>query len=298
MEPLSLGTRRLFATLFFILFIIILPVVVLYASGYRLQGFLLVTTGGIHISVPVSGAAITLNGEDIERSSLFSKAFFLDNLEPGSYVIQATLDGYYPWSKNLVVESRLVTDVSMLAVPQPLRVLELEVQTATSSAPVADVVSSSATSTTKSVSETEFERVAASFATTTTALVPTGTTTPGSKTPPADAEGGAALIIEDGDISVRWERNAPPPSSFCSRPSLCTTRFFLEHGEQTATDAHFFNGGVVYRTLESGVFFVEADIRQPRLLAPIYSKPAAEFRIMSGALYIKDGGTLYAVESF
>lgn len=296
MEPLSLTTRRLFAAFFFVLFIVLLPVVVLYASGYRLQGFSLVTTGGIHISVPISGVAITLNGEDIERSSLFSKAFFLDNLEPGSYVIQATLDGYHPWSKNLVVESRLVTDVSMLAVPQPLRVLELVAQAATSTASVADAAT---TSTTRSISETEHERVVRSFATTTPMVFSTGsTTTSGSMVPLTDAEGGAALVIEESNLSVRWDRNATPPSSFCSRPSLCTAHFFLEHGEQTVTDARFFNGGVVYRTLESGVFFVEVDVRQPRLLVPIYSKPSTEFRIIDGTLYIKDDGTLYAVESF
>lgn len=296
MEPLSLKTRRLFAAFFFVLFIIILPVVVLYASGYRLQGLSLVSTGGIHISTPTSDVVIALNGEAIEHSNLFLRSFFIDNLEPGSYVIQATLDGYHPWSKTLVVESRLVTDVSMRAVPQPLRIFELIEKEEESSA--STTPESSATSTILFLSPDELEEIADIFATTTPLFESIGTTTDETVLPSEDVEGGAELVIEDGNLLIRWTRSNQPPSSFCTRPSLCIGHFFLERGPHTVTDARFFGGAVLYRTLESGIFLVEADIREPRLLVNVYSTPGAEFRVIGGTLYIKDNGTFYQVERF
>jgi len=296
MEPLSLRTRRLFAAFFFVLFIVILPIVVLYASGYRLAGLSLVATGGIHISTPTSDVAIALNGKDIERSSLFSRAFFIDNLEPGSYVIQATLDGYHPWSKTLVVESQLVTDVSMLAIPQPLRVLELIEQEDEAHASTTPEIL--ATSTVTYLPTARFEEVASAFGTTTPPVGPPSATSTEEALPSEDVAGGAELVIENGDLLVRWTRSSQPPSSFCTRPTLCIGHFFLEHGFQTVTDARFFRGAVVYRTLESGIFLAEADIRQPRLVVNVYNAPAAEFRIVNGTLYIKDNDTLYEVERF
>jgi len=294
MEPLSLRTRRVFASVSFILFLIILPIAGLYASGYRLSGFSLVSTGGIHISAPLSGTSISLNAEELERTSLFSKTFFFDNLTPGSYVIQAETEGYYPWSKTLVVESRLVTDVSVLSIPQPVRLFELTQATST----LASVDALSTTSTTQLISADDYAVIADVFATTTPTLKNTGTSTEEQVSPSVDIESGVGLVIEDGDLLVRWERNSNPPSSFCTRPSLCVTHFFIERTPQTVTDAEFFGGGVIYRTEESGVMLSEVDIRQPRLVVSIYSDPQASFRIIDGTLYIKDGETIYRVEGF
>jgi len=292
MEPLSLTTRRLFATFFFFLFIIILPVIVLYASGYRLQGFSLVTTGGIYIATPVSGVVISLNGEEIDRSSIFSKSFFFDNLEPGSYVIQTALEGYAPWSKTLVVESRIVTDVSMLAVLQPLTIFRIEKLPATSTP------ERTATSTVRFIPPAQYARIAEAFATSTASLTLRGmsTSTTPSVSPDSAAEGGVRLIINDGDLFVQWMRHASPPGSFCIRPSLCAESFGLESGESEVVNAQFFGGGVIYQTMESGVFFVEVDIRQPRLLVSVATKPETEYRVFENSLYIKDGDTLYTVE--
>lgn len=289
MEPMSLHARRLFAFATFLLFIVVLPIVVLYASGYRLNGFSLVSTGGIHFSTPLAGTSIYLNGEETERSSIFSKSFFFDNLSPGSYVIQTAIDGYVPWSKTVIVESRLVTDVSMLAVPQPVRVLALHIETATSTN------STSATSTLRFIPKDQYTALGEVFAATTTPQKTTATTSEETPDISIDSHNGLALYVVEGDLRIGWKRSTQPPSSFCSRPSNCLNAFFLEQGGDTVVHAVFFGGGVVYRTKESGIFFAEADIRQPRLLTNIYTKPNAEFAIINGAFYIKDGSMLYEV---
>lgn len=301
MEPLPLKTRRLYSVTFFVLFLIILPVVALYASGYRLNGIELVPTGGIFVAAPLSGFSISLNGEEVERTTLFSKTFFFDNLEANSYVVQVSAEGYYPWSKTLVVEPRVVTDVSALAVLQPLSILEIA--TSTSATSTEDVASS----TVRVVTQDFFETVIDRFATSTTVAsssvnVPPVSTTTNEQVPsvpaPEDTVNGVALVIEDGDLEARYTRQSQPPSSFCVRPSSCVTSFMLERGSETVTDAQFFAGGALYRTLESGVYFVEVETRQPRLTIPVFTTPEARFEVINGALIVESNGTYYEISGF
>lgn len=293
MEPLPLKVRRLYAVFFFLIFVILLPIVALYASGYRLDGFSLVPTGGVYVAAPTSGFLISLNGEAKERSGLFSHSFFFDNLAPGSYVVQASAGGYYPWSKTLIVESGIVSDVQVIAVQQPLIVRELMI--ATSSALSAE----SATSTMRVISAVEYRGLEAAFAATTTDQMETGREVPGGVARiVADEGAGAVLVIEEGDLFMRWDDRRAPPSSFCARPSQCDTAFALEGGEETVTDASFFAGGVLYRTEASGVYFSEADIREPRLVIPVYTEPGASYRLIGGGLYIKNEAALFEVIGF
>lgn len=293
MEPMSLRTRRTLAIGSFFLFIVILPVAALYASGYRLSGFSLVSTGGIHVSVPISNVAISLNGEVVERSNLFNKSFFFDNLEPGAYVVQTSVDEYMPWTKTLVVESQFVTDVVMTAIPQPIRFLEL-VSSATST-------EQTATSTMKFVDIETFEEIESVFLATTTVNVQEAATTTESDVALEEnipQRGGIALYLADGDVRVAWERESTPPSIFCTRPSLCVGEIILEQGDETVTDAVFYRNGLLYRTEESGVFFTEIDVRQPRLQVSVYTSPGAEYAVIRGKLYVRDEQTIYESAEF
>lgn len=291
MEPLSLRTRRLYATSFFVLFVIILPIVGLYASGYRLSGLSLIPTGGIHLSAPVSGLVVSINGEEVDRSSLFSRSFFFDNLSPGSYVVSTASDEFYPWSKNVTVESRVVTDLAALAVRQPLLVRELVVATSSVTASL-----DSATSTVRRVTQGELATLVSVFSATTTA-----STSPSSdpEALPILAEsGGVQLLIVNGDLVVRWERSSSPPSSFCLKPSSCVTVFALERGDEMVLDARFFGGGVLYSTRESGVYFSDVDVRSPRFTIPVFTAPRATFEVVNNTLYVESDESYFEVSGF
>lgn len=303
MEPLSLKARRIYSTIFFVLFVIILPVVGLYASGYRLQGVEIVATGGIFIATPLSGFFISINGEEVDRSTLFSKTFFFDNLEEGSYVVQVSAEGYHPWSKTLVVEPRVVTDVSAISVVQPLSILKL----ATSTDALDD---ETASSTTRLVSETFYDSVVNIFSATSTSATTTVSngnvvsTSTSSTTPldtlavPEDTVNGVALLIEEGNLRATYIRSSNPPSSFCTRPSSCVQSFMLERGVETVTEAQFFAGGALYQTKESGVYFTEVEVRQPRFSLPIFTAPEARFSVINGTLIVESNGSFFEVSGF
>ncbi len=279
MEPLSHRTRISFLFILVALFAIILPFSALYASGYRFKNFTLVETGGVYISAPTSDVAITINGEPVGVTSLFNKTFYINNLVPGSYVVQASLDGHYPWAKILTVEPRIVTDVSAFIVPQTLSVLELKVGTTTS----ATVVGVSA------LTLAEFKDAF---------RLPTTTPEVSATSTPTDARDGMDLFVENGEVFIRWARDASStPSLFCLHPSSCESELKIKKGKESAISAVFFGAGVLYR-INSGIYYSEIESRPTPLTVPVYLRRGADFRVFDGRLIVKDGASFFEVTGF
>lgn len=286
MKPLSRRTRLIYLAVSVVAFLLTVPIAVFYASGYRFKGFSLVETGGVYVSVPVGEASVSINGKEEGTSGLFTRSFYTDNLAQGKYVVQVSRDGYYPWVKKIVVEPRIVTDVAAFMIPQSLTIREVLIRG-----------EGAVASTTRAVSKTEYATMLKAFtrsaASSTTARMPQATSTP------RDTSAGRELFIEEGNVVVRWTKDTrSTPSAFCLKPSSCVQEFFIEKGSETAVSADFFAGGVLYATKESGIFLSENDVRPVRLVVPIYTRPGAEYRVINGALIIKDGKTLYEISGF
>lgn len=82
-------------------FVIIAPVVVLYAMGYR-SPFWEPTqqvVGVLQVEAIPQDVMISIEGEKQGTAPRF-----ISNLQPGSLPVLLTKDGYRPWSKNLLVE--------------------------------------------------------------------------------------------------------------------------------------------------------------------------------------------------
>lgn len=285
MEPLSRRTRSVYLILLIVLFIIVMPVAILYASGYRLADLSLTPTGGVFVIAPLSDALVSINGEEVGTTGLFTKSYYIDDLAPGTYVVQASREGYYPWAKTLIVEESLVTDVSAFLVPVDLPVLEILVGTTTAT-------------TTKNVEKEERDALLEAFveATTTPELIFEEEELLATSSLPVDVRGGQGLFIEEGDLVLRWLRNASStPSSFCETPSLCVTEFKVEYGKEIVTEAVFFETGTLYGTEGGSVYFAETDVRPSPLTVKIYSGKGAEFRVISGAVYVKEGKSLFEI---
>ncbi|MCR4330631.1 MAG: PEGA domain-containing protein, partial [Patescibacteria group bacterium] len=119
MKPLSLKKRRFYFYTLLAVFFIIIPVVTLYTSGYRIgKGFQLVETGGIYIYSPEAGADIYVDNKKKKTTNIFQKELFLQDLTPGTYVVYITKDGFWPWLKEVEVEERKVTTTIAFLVPK------------------------------------------------------------------------------------------------------------------------------------------------------------------------------------
>ena len=284
MQPLSRWKRRLYLYSLAALFFILVPIVFLYAAGYRYRsGIGFVQTGAIFVTVGYSGAQILLDGAHIGTSGILNRNFYVDNLAPGAYTLEVSHEAYRPWSRMLVVEQNLVSTAAAFLLPEKIDVMRLTTATSTDSAGSPQA----ATSTESTISVVQRSTYLQAFS------AHASTTAAGA----SEEQGGEGLFLEHGNVYVRWLRqSASPPDNFCGRPSYCALEIPIERGPETATRAAFYAGGVVYRTKEEGVFIVEADVRPNPVSAPLYPKPGADFVIVGSALIIKDGSALYEIQ--
>lgn len=285
MQPVSMRRRLVYLVLSVVAFMVTVPVAVFYASGYRLEDFSLVETGGVYVSVSTSDAVVSINGKEEGTTSLFVRSFYVDRLNEDFYSVQVSREGYYPWTKKLKVEPSIVTDVFAFLIPQTLSLREIQI----------DTDDEGVASTTRVVSQSEYNSLLKAFVATSTlpSAKPSATSTP------VATRAGVELYVEKGNLIVRWSRDSKAvPSSFCVEPSSCVYEFSIEKGKDTVKNAQFFLGGIVYATKESGVFLAENDVRPVPLTVPVYSRPGSDFRIINGELIIKDGTTFYEVSGF
>ena len=275
MQPLSKFKRRLYLYGLITVFIVCLPPVMFYANGYRFKSDLgFVKTGSIIISVSGAGARVSVDGEEVGTSGFLRHNFYVDNLTPGSYMVDVVREGDYSWHRELVVEQEIVTDAQALLVPKV-------------STPVRLFDATKVASTTPAIPHATYEAYRAAFvpskATSTFALF----------APKTDNE---TIAVTQGDIVVFWNRkDVIPPGYFCIRPSSCADEILVERGSEQAIRGEFFDGAVVYATKEGGVFLAEKDVRPTPIFVPLYPVGGADFRIIDGHLIVKDGTALYEI---
>lgn len=287
LKPLSRKTRRAYLGVFVFLFILCLPIAILYATGYRFQnGFSLVETGGVYISVGPSDASVSLNGKEIGVSGFLNHSFYVDNLAPGSYAVHVAREGDYPWYKTLIVEPRIVTDAQAFLVPSEFLVKKLVVSRA----------GSAQASTSVSTTRLEYDAFLLNFAPTTTkqkSIVEDETLIPD------DTQGGENLYLEEGIVRLEWGRSTSTiPSSMCSTPSSCEKNVVIAKAKEKITRTNFYGGGVLYLVPSSGIFLAEIDIRPTPLVVPVYPRAGVDYRIINGRLIVKDGNSLYEITGF
>lgn len=276
MQPLSRQTRVIFLVSLIVLFLAFVPMVMLYANGWRFSPALgLYKTGGVFVSVPYSGVTLSINGEDVGTTGLLQRGFYVGNLAPSTYVLRAAGEGYYPWERMLVVEPQLVTDARALLMSTAIDAVRI-VATSTSTTTDEQIISAALMAEYKALFAAP--RVASSTLAT-------------------DSQNDTSLFVDNGDLVARWTNpNSPIPSFFCARPSLCATEFALERSTDTVIDAAFFAGGVIYSTEERGIYITESDARPTPRIVPIFEEPRAEFRIIDGVLIVKVSDDFYRIE--
>jgi hypothetical protein len=277
MQPFPQYQRRLYLAVFGLLFSILLPIVIMYADGWRYKsgdGF--VRTGGVYVSIPYADAHLYVNGAHVGRSGFLERNFYVDDLTPSSYIVRVERSGYRPWTRVLVVDEQLVTDARAILIPTELATVRLVVATSTSS------INST---TTRTISSAVSSAYAAAFAATTTA----------SSTIPVDEANGIGIFIDRGVLYARWIRdNAFPPSPFCEKPTSCVNEIVIDD-EEVVTAARFFAGGVAYATKDGEVYYKEIDIRREPVSALLTTLRSADIRVIDDSLIVKSGNNLFEI---
>lgn len=109
-------TRRLLFLFFVLIFLIATPGVLFYAAGYSFdwQNGQVIKTGGFYFESLPSGANISINQKPND-----STPNFISRLEPGSYQVQISKDGFTTWQKTIMIEAQLTTEArNILLIPE------------------------------------------------------------------------------------------------------------------------------------------------------------------------------------
>jgi|GEM_PF-1118902 len=106
-----LRTRLILLGVCVFLFVILVPYLVLYSMGYRVDfGDQKITkTGGIYVKAMPLGASIGIDSMSPKTTNIFSSSVFVQNLLPKFHTISIKKDGYVDYEKTLPVAGNQVT---------------------------------------------------------------------------------------------------------------------------------------------------------------------------------------------
>lgn len=119
-QPLPYRHRSRFFYLLLTVFLVALPFLFLYATGYRFDfgsTASLVKTGGIYIAAERSGAEIYIDNELVRETRVFRRAFYAQNLAPGTHRVHVQKDDHHTWVKELPVYPHIVTEAQSFNLP-------------------------------------------------------------------------------------------------------------------------------------------------------------------------------------
>ncbi|OHA89178.1 MAG: hypothetical protein A2741_02480 [Candidatus Zambryskibacteria bacterium RIFCSPHIGHO2_01_FULL_43_27] len=291
MYSLSSKKRLWYRISLAVIFVIAAPLLILYASGYRLDdAFRLASTGGIYISAPQSGVEIYVDNELIRKTSAFQKNAFVQNLKPADYEIRVTKEDYQEWSKILSVFPETVTEAhSFLLRKEPVLV---EVRSLVSAETDGDRATSTATTSIKQIKNPEYDIAIKLFEPIKTSTLKKATSTDIEKV------SRKLSVLRDGDIlRVTWLGNMDDiPGYFC-RNEICKEEIIINPNSKIR-HFDFFPGreDLIIMSLENGIYVSEIDDRSKQNVQKIVEGGGYDFRILEGdQIYIKKARQIFVL---
>lgn len=292
-----------------IIFFIIIPLITLYTSGYRLQGFNLVETGGIYIYSPENESSIYIDGKKKKETGIFQKDWFVQNLKPGSYEILISKKGFWPWLKKVEVEEKRVTEAIAFLVPKELDAEIIPNQ----------ISGETATST---VSNPEYERINKLFDDTFNPTQKIET----QKVDLPSIDGGVTSVnasvngdnyipeekksfekisrrdrveiwVEENQIFAKWLKDKEDMPNFFCRDKNCIDKVTVFSSIEPIRAIDFYPGrnDVVLVAVSNGIYAIEIDARKNQNFQPIYKGTSPLFMISDKQFYIKDQENIFKV---
>ena len=128
---MKLGTRRIIMILFILVFFIIAPILIFYASGYRydIKRNKVFKTSSLMVEAKtITAANLYINDQSYEAP--FHEKIFIYNLLPGEYQLKLEKEGFHPWQKKITITSSLTTfakDIILFQKNVPLQIIEGQV---------------------------------------------------------------------------------------------------------------------------------------------------------------------------
>ncbi len=298
------GFRTIYFYILLAFFVVGLPVLILYSVGYRFDSELgLVKRGGVYISVPLSGAEVSLNGEFQRETGFFTREIFIQNVNPGEHDILVFRPDYIPWSKRFLVEPQTVSTLFPFLLPREYQINEIQ-RLATSTSPQTGGVVATTSEEYLSISNFFISRTSSStaplgFIEKDNARVAVEATTTLATTSILDyipenlrvSNGSTIIWHSDFDIYAYWQDSSGwLPPRFCNQ-FTCKNLMLVASSAGEINHIDFYPGrdDVIIYSVEDGVYVVEIDKRPVQIHERIIFGEDVTFRIVGNRIFIKDG---------
>jgi len=121
-KELSHRHRKIFFWILLVLFLVTLPLMIFYTSGYRLNldntEDPIIKTGGIYLTTDNLQIEVFLDGKQIKKPRLFRSAYYIQNIETGLHHVVVQHKELNTWVKDLPVNPQMVTEVTSFNMPK------------------------------------------------------------------------------------------------------------------------------------------------------------------------------------
>lgn len=292
MAPMSKRARTLYFYVLLGIFLLIIPVIILYANGYRLSnGFEVVETGGIYVTVPQSGASIYIDGVFKRRTGNFQKELFVQNIEPKSrHIVLVERPGFTTWQKEIGVDAQEVTALYPFLIPENYTFREIDQFLNT------DKI-------TPLVVNDEYENLLTLFEEVEEEVLTIPKSSAILNTPEelleAVRRNNSSIWHDEDGIHAGWiSRDGWIPRYFCESGECEKELIVAIPGEEVITLDYYPNrDDVVIYSTKTGVYVAEIDVRQVQMKRKIYSGIDTDVRVENdNRIIIRDGEQLFELE--
>lgn len=296
-HEISHKKRVIYFIVFSVLFLLCIPIIVLYSMGYTIDSttFGLSGRGGIYVMVQEPGVNVYV-GDDLKKTtSLFQKEVLVKGLRPKEYLVVVGSDEFWPWAKTVNVSEGEVSPLYPLLLPKELAVTVI---------PKADEMYAQVLK--LFAVEPKASPVAAkNQAQVSTNLGPTSSTVSSevvTKVIPASEiiSRRNMRVWKDGNlVFAHWAGGNGDiiPPYFCYKKE-CTDTIPIFEANMPIGRIDFYpdRDDVIIMTLDRSIYAVETDVRTYHNFYPLYQGTKPDWRVEDSTIYIKDGDVLSSIE--
>ena len=282
--------KKIRLIVFVLIFIVIAPIVVLYAKGdIFTDGWNILSTGGIYVTNSPSGSDVFLNSKMYGTTSFFKRDILIKNLRKGTYKIAVKKDGYNTWTEDIKVDDNLVSDANIFILPAKMELREI-------SKYVLTVDSVGSTTVNKKQKNQEYTDIVSIFSSTTAVSITKKVSTStdfisnlGTKHSPI-MSGKIGLWQENNIVYSKWfGSDDSAPKYFCDEVDCAKTITVYSEANKIKR-INFLPQYDDVAIIASGNKILAVQIEKCINKNPqtIYQGTSPDFKIINGGLYIKD----------
>jgi len=274
---------------FSLVFIIVSPLLVLYANGDIFgDGWSLLKTGGIYINSAPINSEIYINSKLKNNTSFFERDILVKNLKSGIYEVVVKKEGYNTWLKKINVSNNLVSDANVFMLQEEIGVRDIPKENTN------DFNNGTTTTKIKELNE-EYEYIY-NFFLNDLSLKNKKTASStflyknlGTKESPI-MSGKEGLWQENGKVFVGWFGKENSEPQYLCITTECKKSMLVFDLLKEPTNLGFLPGfyGVIIVAFDNQIFAVQLEENPNKSAQLIYKGEKPDFRIISGTVYIKD----------